>query len=113
MRWKKTGCALLLAALTTTLCADRIKTTAIACPDMAAFKRIKALKESTENKELFIMQQGCVVLSPKDKIHVIDPENPVHGMFLRIQIDRTNETMYIRKNYVKVEQSGRGNVFRF
>ncbi|WP_456451260.1 hypothetical protein [Hydrogenimonas sp.] len=103
--------ALLTAAVS--LPADRITTTAIACPTMEAFKKIHNYQDTSENKELFIMQQGCVVLTPKDKIHVIDPEHKTHGMFLKIQVDRTNEIMYVRKNYVKVEQAGTGNILRF
>jgi len=103
--------ALLTAAVS--LPADRITTTAIACPTMEAFRKIHEYIDTSGNKELFIMQQGCVVLTPKDKIHVIDPQNKVHGMFLRVQIDRINEIMYVKKNYVKVEQAGTGNILRF
>ncbi len=93
--------------------ADRITSTAIACPDMEAFKKIKTYSADQGNKELYIMQQGCVVLTPKEKIHVLDTENMPHGMFVRIQLERTNEILYVKKKYVKIEQSGKGNVFRF
>jgi hypothetical protein len=103
-------CTILLAAVS--LQADRITSTAIACPTMEAFRALKKMPPD-ENRELYIMKQGCVVLTPKDKIHVIEPDHATHGRFLRIQLERTNETMYVNKNYVKVEQSGKGNIFRF
>jgi len=101
-----------LAFAALSLQADRITSTAIACPTMEAFRALKSMP-ANENRELYIMQQGCAVLTPKDKIHVIEPEHSTHGRFLRIQVDRTNETMYVNKNYVKIEQSGRGNIFSF
>ena len=103
----------LCVAAVMSLQADRITSTAIACPDMEAFRKIKAFDNEQGNKELYIMQQGCSVLTPNDKIHVIDPEQTVHGRFYRIQLERTNEILYIKKNYVKVEQSGSGNIFKF
>ncbi len=111
MRVCMTLAAVCLAALQ--LQADKITSTAIACPDMEAFKKIKAYRDESGNKELYIMQQGCVVLTPKEKIHVLEPDRRTHGMFLRVQVDRTNEVMYVHKKYVKVEQSGSGNVFKF
>jgi hypothetical protein len=54
-----------------------------------------------------------VVLTPQDKIHVLSPEQLTHGMFVRVQLDRTNEILYVKKKYVKIEQSGSGNILKF
>jgi hypothetical protein len=95
--------------------ADRIIATAVACPDMEAFKRISEIRSNDKiaNKELYVMQQGCQVLTPNDKISVIDPEHRVHGEFVRILVDKTNDILYIRARYLKIEQSGSGNIFKF
>ncbi|WP_457597302.1 hypothetical protein [Hydrogenimonas sp.] len=104
----------LLALLATgSLWADKVKTTAVACPTMEAFEKIRAYHDDTASKELYIMQQGCTVLTPNDKIRVIDPEKRVHGTYVKVQVDRTNEILYVNARYIKIEQAGSGNILRF
>ncbi|GEM_PF-1639657 len=110
---KMTGWALAALVAATQLPADRITSTTVACPTMEAFRKIREHADTGGNKELYIMQQGCVVLTPKDKIHVIDPDRKMHGMFLKVQIEHSGEILYVQKSHVKVEQAGTGNIFRF
>ena len=93
--------------------ADRIKSTTIACPDIKTFEEIEQKEGDFKNKNLYLMQKGCVVLTPKDKIHILEPDSNCCGIYYRIQIDATNDIMYVRKYNVYVEQSGTGNIFRF
>ena len=93
--------------------ADRIRSTTIACPDVETLETLENMEGDFKDKNLFLMQKGCVVLTPKDKIHVLAPDKSCCGIYARVQIDKTGEIMYIRKLDIYIEQSGTGNIFKF
>jgi len=100
-------------ALGVTLQADKVRSTTIACYDTKTLVDVLSRVGKYKNDELKLMQRGCKVVGPKDKIHVLAPDSNCCGIFYRIQLDKTNDIMYIRKIDVKVEQAGTGNIFRF
>ncbi len=102
-----------LVASVVTLQADRIRSTTIACYDTKTLQDVLSRVDRYKNNDLKLMQRGCKVLGPKDKIHVLAPDSNCCGIFYRIQVDKTNDIMYVRKIDVKVEQAGTGNIFRF
>ena len=102
---------LLLGALSAQ--ADRIRATTVACADVKTLEKLEHLGGDFKDKNLFILRHGCVVLTPKDKIHVLAPDNSCCGLYYRIQVDATDDIMYVKKFSVQVEQAGTGNVFRF
>ena len=93
--------------------ADRIRATTVACADVKTLEKLEHLGGDFKDKNLFILRHGCVVLTPKDKIHVLAPDNTCCGLYYRIQVDATDDIMYVKKFSVQVEQAGTGNVFRF
>ncbi len=93
--------------------ADRIKSTTVACPDVKTLEALENMDGSFQDKNMYILKNGCVVLTPKDKIHVLAPDNTCCGLYYRIQIDATNDIMYVKKFSVYVEQAGKGNIFKF
>ena len=92
--------------------ADRVKNTTVACPTVKELETLENMDGSFQEKNLYILKHGCVVLTPKDKIHVLAPDDTCCGPYYRIQIDATNDIMYVKKFSVYVEQST-GNVFKF
>ena len=109
---KRTIAWLAVMALAAALQADRIKSTTVACPDVKTLEALETMEGSFKDKNLYILQHGCVVLTPKDKIHVLAPDDTCCGLYYRIQVDATNDIMYVKKFSVYVEQSS-GNIFRF
>ena len=93
--------------------ADRIKSTTIACPDVKTLEALEQMEGDFKNKNLLLMQKGCIVLTPKDKIHILEPDSNCCGIYYRIKIDATNDIMYVKKFSVQVEQAGTGNIFKF
>ncbi|WP_456381072.1 hypothetical protein [Hydrogenimonas sp.] len=93
--------------------ADRIKSTTVACPDVKTLEALEEMDGNFRDKNMYILKNRCVVLTPRDKIHVLAPDDTCCGLYYRIQIDATNDIMYVKKFSVHVEQAGTGNVFRF
>ena len=110
---KKTLTWLALVSLAVGLQADRIKSTTVACPDVKTLETLENMDGSFKDKNLYILRHGCVVLTPRDKIHVLEPDENCCGIYYRIQIDATNDIMYVKKFSVYVEQPGTGNIFKF
>ncbi|BDY13588.1 hypothetical protein HCR_19000 [Hydrogenimonas cancrithermarum] len=104
---------IILAVGLSALHADRIKSTTVACPTVEILEGLEKSDADFKEKNFYIMQQGCVVLTPKDKIHVLSPDASCCGKYLRISIDRTNDIMYVNKYDVFVEQGGTKNILRF
>ena len=104
---------LVLALAVSVAQADRIRSTTVACPDVKTLEKLEHLGGDFKDKNLFILRHGCVVLTPKDKIHVLAPDNSCCGLYYRIQVDATNDIMYVKKFSVQVEQAGTGNIFKF
>jgi hypothetical protein len=98
--------------LTVGALADRVKNTTVACPTVKELETLENMDGSFRDKNMYILKHGCVVLTPKDKIHVLAPDDTCCGLYYRIQIDATNDIMYVKKFSVYVEQST-GNVFKF
>ncbi len=93
--------------------ADRIQSTTVACPDVKTLERLERMDGSFKDKNLYILQHGCAVLTPEDKIHVLAPDDTCCGLYYRIQVDKTGDIMYVKKFSVYVEQSGSGNILKF
>ncbi|WP_457598084.1 hypothetical protein [Hydrogenimonas sp.] len=93
--------------------ADRIKSTTVACPSVETLQRLEESEAGFTEKNLYIMQNKCVVLTPKEKIHVLSPDASCCGVYLRISVERTNDIMYVNKADVAIEQSGTKNILRF
>ncbi len=108
-RWMLFLAAMVMAVA---LQADRIKSTTVACPDVKTLEALENMDGSFQDKNMYILKNGCVVLTPKDKIHVLAPDNTCCGLYYRIQIDATNDIMYVKKFSVLVEQPGTGNIFK-
>jgi len=94
------------------LWADRLRSTTVACPDVKTLKALERLSGDFKAKNLFILQHGCKVLTPKDAIHVLEPDDTCCGVYYRIQVDASGDILYVKKFSVIVEQSD-SNVIRF
>jgi hypothetical protein len=97
----------------TTLFADKIVSTTVACPSVEALEKLQNSDMDFKEKNLFLMREGCRVLAPKEKIHVLTPTAACCGKYLRISIDKTSDIMYVDKGSVYVEQPGDKNILRF
>ncbi len=104
---------IVLVAGLSCLNADRIKSTTVACPTVEALEKLEKSDADFRQKNLFLMQEGCRVLTPKDKIHVLTPTAACCGKYLRISIDKSNDIMYVDKDSVHIEQPGDKNILRF
>ncbi len=104
---------ILTALLLMNLYADRIVSTTVACPSVEALEKLQNSDMDFKEKNLFLMQEGCRVLTPKEKIHVLTPTAACCGKYLRISIDKTSDIMYVDKGSVYVEQPGDKNILRF
>jgi len=103
----------MVAFLAASALADRIKSTTVACPSVETLKRLEESDAGFTEKSLYIMEKGCVVLTPREKIHVLTPDASCCGLYLRISVERTNDIMYVNKADVAIEQSGTKNILRF
>lgn len=93
--------------------ADKIKSSTVACPDVESLEKLTQMKGDYNDKNMYILKHGCKVLTPKDKIHVLAPDDKCCGLYYRIQIDDTNDIMYVGKFSVQVEQAGTKNILKF
>ncbi|WP_201352755.1 hypothetical protein [Hydrogenimonas urashimensis] len=93
--------------------ADRIRSTTIACSDTKTLQKVLSEVGEYKKRNLQLMQMGCKVLSPDDKIHILEPDSNCCGIFYRIQVEKSNDIMYVRKLDVIVEQAGTGNILKF
>ena len=106
---------LLFLSLFSFLNADVITHKALACPTQDALK--KAPVETTSNSlelEMYVIANGCVILSREDKIEAIgyDPRNSKE-LYQQVVYKRTGTQLYILRSSILVEQGGKKNSYRF
>lgn len=92
--------------------ADKIIVQTMGCPSVSTF----ALVDENARSDIIKMQHfanthGCVILSPSDKIQVLNPNaaNP----FATIVVQRTQARYRVPRKNVQVEQPGQKNHFSF
>lgn len=81
--------------------ADKIAYTSVICPELEAFKEIKANKDNALELNQHIVNNNCEMIESKEKINVI---NQMEGDYFLIYVGKYNKNFYIKKNNVILEQ---------
>jgi len=105
----------LVLTLVSALAADQITKKTLACPDMVKLTKAPVGEDKDPlDLEMYMVANGCVVLTKMDKIQAIgyDPRNS-QEIYQQIVLKKTGEVMYILRSVILVEQGGKKGQLRF
>jgi len=108
---------LVMILIYTALLADKVLVNSIGCSDIDA---VLGLNKDDAKDSLKLVQyaakNNCTVLSPKDKIEVLDKEvsHSTHNLvFTLIKLKDTGKQLYVYKKNIFIERSGDKNKLKF
>lgn len=107
----------ILFLMYTAVFADKILVTCLGCVEIKSFKNLNKDDAKDSLKLLqYAAQNNCTILSPEDKIEVINQRTSYTSsgsMFSEIQLKSTGKQLYVQKKNIAIEQSGNKNKFKF
>ena len=105
---------LLLLSISSFLLADKVIVKAIACPSIDIIKKSSQYVDDFIALNKYAITNGCKSLNSQDLIEAIDYDTASKkSIFIKILDKRTGNILYVKRQYIQIEQPGKKNNFRF
>jgi hypothetical protein len=94
--------------------ADKIVVETIGCPELKTIQGAAQYTDDIMALNQYAIANGCVFLNSANPIEAVDYDPASEkSIYIKVLDKRTGSLLYVKRQFVDIERSGRKNNFRF
>ena len=95
--------------------ADKVNTKTIGCPTVEQLQKARLIDVNDAlSLDMYVIANNCIVLSKGENVEVLgyDPQNSKE-QFQKVLYKKTNDTLFLLRSVLTIEQGGMKSSYRF